>query len=79
MERLPRQSLSVCFGSNVGVASHYKKSMVVDANGQTSVTYLDQEGRTIATALAGDNPSNVDALDSYKKLDPTPITVDVEP
>jgi len=67
------------FGSNVGVASHYKKNMVVDANGQTSVTYLDQEGRTIATALAGDNPSNVDALDSYKKLDPAPITVDVSP
>src|ERR1019366_4489043 len=46
------------FGSEAGDAAHYKKNMVVDANGQVSVSYLDQEGRTIATSLAGDAPTD---------------------
>ncbi|HVD97452.1 MAG TPA: LamG-like jellyroll fold domain-containing protein, partial [Cytophagaceae bacterium] len=50
------------FGSNVGVSSHYKKNYVIDPNGQISVSYLDQEERVIATALAGDTPSNLNAL-----------------
>jgi RHS repeat-associated protein len=66
------------FGNNVGNAAHYKKNLVVDANGQVSVTYVDQEGRTIATALAGDPPANVDTLQSFKDLVPFhPVTVDV--
>ncbi len=52
------------FGSNVGNANHYKKNLVVDPNGQASVSYLDQEGRTIATALAGATPANVNLLAS---------------
>ena len=51
------------FGSNVGNANHYKKQLTVDANGQVSVAYLDQSGRTIAAALAGESPKNVVALD----------------
>ena len=50
------------FGKNVGKASHYKKNMVMDANGQISVSYLDQEGRSIATALAGRSPGNLISL-----------------
>lgn len=50
------------FGSNVGDASHYKKNLIVDPNGQVSVSYLDQEGRVIATALAGNEPGNLVAL-----------------
>lgn len=50
------------FGSEVGYAGHYKKNVVVDANGQASVSYLDQQGRVIATALIGDNPSNLEAM-----------------
>ena len=46
------------FGSEVGDAAHYKKNVVVDANGQVSISYLDQEGRTIATSLAGDAPQD---------------------
>lgn len=52
------------FGSNVGKARHYRKNYVVDANGQISVSYIDQAGQTIATALAGVSPDNVDHLDS---------------
>lgn len=52
------------FGSEMGDVTHYKKNVVVDANNQASVSYLDQEGRVIATALAGDAPTNLVALES---------------
>ncbi|MEN7550548.1 leucine-rich repeat domain-containing protein [Rapidithrix thailandica] len=55
------------FGGNVGHASHYRKNMVVDPNGQSSISYTDQEGRTIATALAGDPPAGMDGLESYEE------------
>lgn len=52
------------FGSEVGDAAHYKKNLVIDPNGQVSVSYLDQEGRVVATALAGDAPQNLTAIES---------------
>ena len=52
------------FGSEVGYAEHYKKNSVIDPNGQVSISYLDQEGRVIATALAGNAPSNTMELTS---------------
>lgn len=60
------------FGTNVGIASHYKKTMVVDPNNQASVAYMDQEGRVVATALTGEVPENLLELDSY---DPQSMTV----
>lgn len=62
------------FGRNVGIASHYKKNATLDPNGQLSVSYVDQEGRTVATALAGDPPTNVVALPSYQ---PETLTVNL--
>ena len=59
------------FGTNVGVASHYKKTMVVDPNNQASVAYMDQEGRVVATALTGEPPENLLELDTY---DPQSLT-----
>ncbi len=50
------------FGSEVGYNQHYQKNMVVDANGQISVSYLDQQGRVIATALSGQSPVNLSPL-----------------
>ncbi|MBK8659354.1 MAG: hypothetical protein IPN22_10940 [Bacteroidetes bacterium] len=52
------------FGSNVGAASHYKKNYTVDPNGQVNVTYLDQESRTIATALSGEAPPNLESINN---------------
>lgn len=72
-----QEELVRLFGSNVGNASHYKKNLVIDPNGQGSVSYLDQEGRVIATALAGDKPANVEALDSLTYIKTDPLTVDV--
>jgi hypothetical protein len=60
---MPEQiELDRLFGSEVGYNKHYKKNMVVDANGQVSISYLDQEGRTVATALSGQGPSNLASL-----------------
>ncbi|GEM_PF-6569278 len=50
------------FGDNVGKASHYKKTLTLDPNRQGSVAYLDQQGRTIATALVGNSPDNLVSL-----------------
>jgi hypothetical protein len=57
--------LDALFGTDAGVASHYAKNWVKDANGQYSVSYVDMHGRTVATSLAGDPPSNLEALPSY--------------
>ena len=50
------------FGTQVGYAAHYKKNTVIDPNGQVSVSYLDLDGKVVATALAGNAPGNVQTL-----------------
>ncbi|WP_431244382.1 DUF6443 domain-containing protein [Flavobacterium sp. P21] len=50
------------FGYSVGESSHYQKNIVVDPNKQVSVSYLDPQGRTIATALSGKSPTNLEGL-----------------
>ena len=56
--------LDALFGTEAGYADHYFKNMVQDANGQMSVSYVDMHGRTIATALAGASPANLDAINT---------------
>ena len=60
------RDLERMFGMEVGDASHYLKNMVVDPNGQASVSYIDANGKTIATALAGIPLGNLDPLPSSK-------------
>ncbi|HTA81721.1 MAG TPA: kelch repeat-containing protein [Bacteroidia bacterium] len=60
-----QQELDRLFGSEVGFDSSYMKNMVIDANGQISVSYMDENGKTIATALAGLLPSNMKPIGSY--------------
>lgn len=50
-----QEELDRLLGNSAGYASHYKKNAVIDANGQISVSYLDQQGRVVATALTGSN------------------------
>jgi len=54
--------LNRLFGTDAGYAGYYQKSMVIDANGQVSITYTDMAGRTIATSLAGLSPRSLDPL-----------------
>ena len=63
------------FGDNVGKASFYRKQITEDPNGQLSVSYLDAAGQVIATALTGEVPENVLALESY---DARTIAVDLK-
>ncbi len=51
------------FRDEIGDASHYKKTVTVDPNGQASVRFTDLAGRTVATALIGEPPSNLQPLD----------------
>jgi RHS repeat-associated protein len=46
------------FGTDVGNSSHYFKNVVIDPNGQQSITYTDLSGKTIATALEGNAGNN---------------------
>lgn len=62
-----QKELDRLFGAEVGEFERYKKNMVIDANGQISVSYLDPQGRVVATALAGDAPLMLDALPSTKQ------------
>lgn len=63
----PQQDeLDRLFGNEAGNASHYLKNMVADANGQTSVSYINASGKTVATALTGKRPDNLQALPSYQ-------------
>ncbi|MDA3615534.1 RHS repeat domain-containing protein [Polluticaenibacter yanchengensis] len=54
-----QRELDILFGTEAGKASHYFKNMVRDANGQYSISYMDMQGRTIATALAGNLPDSI--------------------
>jgi len=56
--------LDALFGTEVGNYTHYFKNMVEDANQQYSVSYVDMHGRTIATALAGQAPVDMQKLSS---------------
>lgn len=59
-----QEELNRLFGYKVGIAKHYKKNMVIDANGQVSISYLDPQGRVIATSMAGNSPDMLEALAS---------------
>lgn len=58
-----QQELDRIFGNDVGVASHYKKEMTIDPNGQAHVVYKDNKGNGIASALAGQAPANLTAIE----------------
>jgi hypothetical protein len=59
-----QEELDRLFGIDVGSDTTYLKNMVIDGNGQASVSYIDAHGRTIATALAGETTENLDKLTS---------------
>lgn len=73
-----QNELDALFGTDAGVASHYFKNLVRDANGQYSVSYVDMHGRTVATALAGGSPESLQQLSSYSNRSITKNLLDKE-
>lgn len=60
-----QEELDAIFGVNeTGDAEHYVKTMVIDPNGQASVSITNNAGETVATSLAGESPDNLTALDN---------------
>ncbi|MBK7796296.1 MAG: RHS repeat protein [Saprospiraceae bacterium] len=60
---IPSQTeLTRLFGREVGDASHYTKQIVKNPDGQIYISYLNSKGQTIASALAGNKPENLEAL-----------------
>ena len=50
------------FGYEVGNSEKYRKQTVIDANEQATVSYLDPQGRVVATGFKGQSARNVDEL-----------------
>lgn len=71
-----QEQLDRLFGSEVGNKAHYTKNLVIDPNGQMSVTYMDMQGRVIATALAGEPSDNLQAIPSEENA-ATAVTTDL--
>ena len=67
--------LVALFGNDVGSANHYKKTEVIDPNGQGILSYTDLAGKTIATGLSGAAPTNLEALSTVPSA--APLTVDM--
>lgn len=72
-----QQELDRLFGYKVGYKQRYKKNMVVDANGQVSVSYLDAQGRVIATALSANNQTAFEDVDSENNGVHQTVTTDL--
>ena len=68
--------LDMLFGSEAGNSLHYKKNTVVDPNGEISISYLDPQGRVIATALSGVHNDSI-LMHANDLVDATPFDLDV--
>ncbi len=64
------------FANEAGDANRYKKNIVIDPNGQASISYIDPMGRVVATALGGD-PANSSNMLPVAGRAPLTTTVDI--
>jgi len=60
-----QMELNRLFGYKVGYSKFYKKNIVIDPNQQVTVSYIDPQGKTIATALRGNTPVSMLGLDDH--------------
>lgn len=68
-----QQELDRYFGSDAGEASAYKKTLMLDENGQAYVSIHDASGNLVLSALTGDKPENLDAISGVERKQ---ITID---
>jgi RHS repeat-associated protein len=64
------------FANEAGNSNRYKKNIVIDPNGQVSISYIDPMGRVVATSLAGD-PNNSSNMEPVAGRNPETITIDI--
>ncbi len=57
--------LSRLFGAQVGYSQNYKKNITVDPNGQSTLQYLNLQGKVIASALTGKDPDNLKSIPGF--------------
>ncbi len=70
-----QEKLDRMFGSDAGYNSHYKEIVTQDANGQLNISYLDMQGRVVATSLSGNAATGLQELESNKSPQPFEINV----
>ncbi|TAE48357.1 MAG: hypothetical protein EAZ89_15405, partial [Bacteroidetes bacterium] len=70
-----QEELNRLFGTEVGFAERYFKTVTEDPNGQMAISIANLSGQTVATALEGDSPANLDKLAS--NLGPQDLTLDL--
>ena len=58
--------LQSLFGTNIGFSTYYKKDILIDGNGVSNISYVDNQGRIVATSVAGvpEGRSNMVVLDT---------------
>ncbi|MCE3226347.1 MAG: hypothetical protein K0S32_898, partial [Bacteroidetes bacterium] len=54
-----QEELDRLFGSEIGYANRFSKTTTIDANGQVSISYTNDEGKVVATALSANSPTNM--------------------
>jgi len=65
MYQQPNQTqLNRLFGCIAGKNEHFQRNVVIDPNGQSSVSYLNLSGKVVATSLEGTSPPNLDGLEN---------------
>lgn len=62
------------FGTDAGAASFYKKTLMLDENGQAHVSIYNIKGKQILSALTGVKPANLEAVTGAEQ---TNVTVDL--
>ena len=58
-----QHTLDRLFGTDVGNSAYYRQVVSQDANQQVSVSYLNQQGQTIASALVGNAQQGIERID----------------
>ncbi len=77
-----QEEIDRLFGTDVGYSNHYKKEVVIDPNGQATISYKDLRGQVIATGISGDSPAALLSLtdgsgNPLSGTATTPTTIDM--
>jgi RHS repeat-associated protein len=69
-----QQELDRYFGNDAGLSSFYKKTLLIDENGQAHVRIHNLKGNLVLSALTGEKPENLEAITGAERMS---VTVDL--